>query len=165
MRTHWILLITLLALAMSSCGPDPANGQNADSMPTEALTHQSQEPLATHLPDPLPEGDIPEMTPTLPSPSTSNLQQLIEKAKKDLAQKLSVSTSQVDLVEATEVVWSDSSLGCPQKGMVYADVLTPGYLIILNANNMEYEYHSSKGTELVYCSNPSPPVQGMPGDI
>jgi hypothetical protein len=48
--------------------------------------------------------------------------------------------------------------------MAYAEVLTPGYLIILSVNNEEYEYHTSKGTEVIYCENPNPPVPGMPGD-
>ncbi|MDX1408310.1 MAG: hypothetical protein R3330_09255, partial [Saprospiraceae bacterium] len=65
-------------------------------------------------------------------------------------------------VNAADVVWPDSSLGCPQKGMVYADVLTPGYLIVLSADGREYEYHTSKGTEVVYCINPTAPLQDLP---
>jgi hypothetical protein len=104
------------------------------------------------------------MTPTPSTPSDINLQILIDKAKEDLARRLSISAAQIDLVEAADVMWSNSSLGCPQKGMVYADVLTPGYLIVLSVNSEEYEYHTSKGTEMVYCENPNPPVPGMPGD-
>jgi len=104
------------------------------------------------------------MTPIHPIPSDTGLQKLIEKAKGNLAQRLSISETEITLVKATDVIWSDSSLGCPQKGMVYADVLTSGYLIILSTNNMEYEYHSSRGTDVVYCENPKPPVPGMPGD-
>lgn len=105
----------------------------------------------------------PTMTPNPFTPFPS-IQILIEKATKDLAQRLSIPVAQIHLVETRDVVWPDTSLGCPQKGMVYADVLTQGFLIILAANNKEYEYHSSKGTELVYCENPNPPIQSMPGD-
>ena len=104
------------------------------------------------------------MTPAPTKTPNNGLQILIEKAKENLAQRLSISETEITIVEATDVVWSDSSLGCPQKGMVYADVLTPGFLIILSANNAEYEYHSSKGTEVIYCENPNPPVQDIPGD-
>ena len=107
----------------------------------------------------------PTMMPTPFIPSPSSLQNLIEKATEDLARRLSVPTQQIQIVEAREVVWPNSSLGCPQKGMVYADVLTPGYLIILQFDNREYEYHSSKGTEVIYCQNPTPPVPDIPGDI
>jgi len=105
------------------------------------------------------------MTPSPANPAEPGLQNLIEKAIADLAQRFSVPADQIKLVEATPLVWPDSSLGCPQKGIVYAQVLTPGYLIRLNANNTEYEYHASRGTEVIYCENPSPPVQGTPGDI
>ena len=105
------------------------------------------------------------MTPSLPTPANPSLQNLIDRAVADLAQRLFVPAAQIQLVEASPVVWPDSSLGCPQEGMVYAQVLTPGYLIRLNANNTEYEYHASRGTEVIFCENPSPPVQGTPGDI
>lgn len=98
-------------------------------------------------------------------PFSSGLENLIEKAREDLAQRLSIATKEISLVESREVVWPDASLGCPQPGMAYAEVLTPGYLILLEANNKEYEYHASRGTEIVYCENPNPPVPGTPDDI
>lgn len=36
----------------------------------------------------------------------------------------SISLCQIDLIEVKEVVWLDGSLGCPQPGMEYANVLT-----------------------------------------
>lgn len=44
-----------------------------------------------------------------------------------------------------------ASLGCPQPGMVYAEVLTPGYLILLEANNDEYEYHTDLQDTFTFC--------------
>ena len=110
------------------------------------------------------EGDAIAMSQPFPTPSTSGLQVLIEKAKNDLTQRLSVAIDQINLVDATEVVWPDSSLGCPQEGMAYAQVLTPGYLILLEHDSNIYEYHTSSGTHIVTCENPSPPVPGFPGN-
>jgi len=45
-------------------------------------------------------------------------------------------------VSAEAVEWPDASLGNPQPGMVYAQVVTPGYKIILSARGQQYEYHS-----------------------
>jgi hypothetical protein len=104
------------------------------------------------------------MTPTSAFPTAPNLQNLIEKAKEDLTQRLSISTIQINVVDAKEVIWSNSSLGCPQPGMLYAEVLTPGYLIRLNANDQDYEYHAGKGSAIFYCENPTPPFEGLPGD-
>lgn len=102
------------------------------------------------------------MTPSLPTPADARLQNLIDIARTDLAQRLSVLESEITLVEATSVVWPDSSLGCPEKGMAYAQVLTPGYLILLEHEASRYEYHSSLSGPAAFCQNPTPPVPGTP---
>ena len=104
------------------------------------------------------------MNSPLPTPAFSDLQKLIEKAKEDLAQRLSVPVNQINVVDAQEVLWPDSSLGCPEKGMAYTQVLTPGYLIRLESGGQEFEYHASRKT-FIYCVNPSPPVPGASPDI
>jgi hypothetical protein len=105
------------------------------------------------------------MPPVLPTPADAGLQSLIEKAKADLGQRLSVSAEDIIVLEARSVIWPDGSLGCPQEGMVYAQVLTPGYLIRLQVGDQEFEYHASRGTEVVHCEYPMPPVEGTPGDV
>lgn len=95
-----------------------------------------------------------------PFPASSGLQNLIEKAKEDLVQRSSIPITQINLVEAREVVWPDASLGCPRPEMAYAQVLTPGYLILLKAGDTTFEFHASKrGAQVTYCENPtaSPP--------
>jgi len=119
---------------------------------------------ATSAPLSPPQED-PQMTPSLPTPADTGLQNLIDKAVADLAQRLSIPLDQITLVEATPVVWPDSSLGCPQPGMVYTQVLAPGYLILLEANDTMYEYHANRDTYVISCENPSPPVPGTPADI
>ncbi len=104
------------------------------------------------------------MTPSMPTPADSRLQVLIEKAKGDLAHRLSISVTQISLIEAAGVIWPDTSLGCPQPGMAYAQVLTPGYQIRLKSGNQEFEYHASKGTHVFYCENPTSPVPGALSD-
>lgn len=105
------------------------------------------------------------MTVTPHIPADPRLQNLIEKAKADLAQRLSVPIDEIAVLEATTVTWPDGSLGCPQEGMVYAQVLTPGYLIRLQSGAQEFEYHASKGTTLIFCENPTPPVAGTPPNV
>lgn len=105
------------------------------------------------------------MTPTLPLPADAGLQALIEKARTDLAQRLSIPAGDIVVLQAENVTWPDGSLGCPQEGMEYAQVLTPGYLIRLSFGNQEFEYHASRGTTVIYCENPSPPVSGTPPDV
>jgi hypothetical protein len=98
------------------------------------------------------------------NPSIPTLQNLVDKAKEDLAQRLSISASQINLVEARDVVWPNSSLGCPEKGMVYAEILTPGYLVVLESDGNTFEYHGGFGGDIIYCKNPTPPIIGTPSN-
>jgi hypothetical protein len=109
-------------------------------------------------------GNTNQMTPSLPTPADAGLQNLIDKAIVDLASRLSIPATDVELLEATSVVWPDGSLGCPREGMVYAQVLTPGYLIRLQSGDQIFEYHASRGTTVIFCETPSPPVSGTPAD-
>lgn len=103
-----------------------------------------------------------ETEPSLPIPSISGLSALIEKAKADLSQRLSVPASQINTVETKEVFWPDASLGCPQPGTTYDQVQVPGYLILLQANGEEFEYHANIHNYVFYCENPTPPILETP---
>ena len=124
--------------------------------PLEVTPSPLVEPPSTSVPI-SPTGGETQMTPSLPTPADPGLQSLIENIKADLAQRLSIYVAQINLVEATEVEWSDSSLGCPQPGLDYLQVITPGYLIRLEADTQIYEYHSNRDTFFIYCENLSPP--------
>jgi hypothetical protein len=127
-------------------------GCQATPVDTEAPLDNISSPVA-----PPNQGESSQMT-TPPSTFTSpGLESLIEKAKEDLAQRLSISVTQVSLVESIEVEWSDSSLDCLQPGMDYLQVITPGYRIVLEAGGQAYEYHSNRDAYVIYCENPIPP--------
>jgi len=108
------------------------------------------------------QGDATPMIQPFPTPSDPALQGLIQKTREDLAQRLSILITQISLVEATEVEWSDTSLGCPQPDMAYLEVITPGYRILLQADTTVYEYHSNKDAYFVYCENPGLPSLPKP---
>jgi hypothetical protein len=78
-------------------------------------------------------------------------QRLVMLAREDLAQRLSIEVDQIGLVELKPVEWSDTSLGCPQPGMVYPQVVTPGYRIVLAVAGRRYEYHSDTRHTVVCC--------------
>jgi hypothetical protein len=128
----------------------------------DAPTGSINTPETPAIPNSPTQGEAKQMTPSLPTPEDPGLQSLVEKAKSDLGERLSISLTQINLVEMTEVEWSDSSLGCPQPGMDYLQVITPGYLILLEADAQTYEYHSNRDTYFVYCENQSPPLIPKP---
>jgi len=67
---------------------------------------------------------------------------VVDLAKNDLSQRLNISVEEIQLVKEEAVEWPDTSLGYPEKGMMYAQVITPGFRITLKAQDKLYEYHS-----------------------
>ena|SRR5688572_13660014 len=96
-------------------------GCQANPVDTEAPLDNVSSPVA-----PPSQGDITQMPTSIPTPADAGLQNLIEKAKTDLAQRLAISVHEIILLEATSVVWPDASLGCPQPGMAYIQVPEDG---------------------------------------
>ncbi len=82
------------------------------------------------------------------------LEPLIALAMKDLAERLSVAESEIEVLEAVAVVWPDASLGCPQPGMAYRQTPMDGALIRLQAEGNVYEYHTGGGRDPFLCEQP-----------
>ncbi|NUQ86043.1 MAG: hypothetical protein HUU11_15135 [Anaerolineales bacterium] len=167
MKTRWISLIVLLALALAGCSQGgsqaPGEPQSPPSMNEPAVPSENTSPNVTQ-----PVEVPPLSTPTPDSsaqgkPSDPELQKLIETAVQDLAKRLSVSEDQIHFKEATEVTWPDSSLGCPNPSSAYLQVLTPGYLIRLQNRDTTFEYHTDKRGLVIYCEYPFPlPLDSLP---
>jgi hypothetical protein len=74
-------------------------------------------------------------------------------AKEDLAQRLSLAPDDIQLVSVEAVAWADTSLGCPQPGMMYAQVITPGFRVVLEAKGERYQYHADQDRGIVLCAD------------
>ena len=82
------------------------------------------------------------------------LSRLVERATEDLIQATSAAADEITVVSSEEVEWSDTSLGCPEPDGMYAQMITPGYLIVLETDGETYKYHSGSDPEgpLVQCN-------------
>ena len=50
------------------------------------------------------------------------------------------------------VEWNDTSLGCPMPGLVYAQVITPGFRLVFDYQGQQNEYHTNQdGSNVVTC--------------
>ncbi len=81
---------------------------------------------------------------------------VVQLAKEDLARRLDLSSDVIEVVLVEEVEWPDTSLGCPQPGMMYAQVITPGYCVVLGAEGHMYEYHAAGG-QVTLCEDDGQP--------
>jgi hypothetical protein len=94
---------------------------------------------------------VPLATPAADAQTNATTQPLVERAQQMLAKDLSIDVAAIKLARIEEVEWRDSSLGCPQPGMNYLQVITPGYRIVLEAQGRSYNYHTDQGRRIVRC--------------
>jgi hypothetical protein len=63
-------------------------------------------------------------------------------ARKDLASRLGVPVHEILPDGAEQRIWNDASLGCPEPGMQYAQVVTEGWVLTLRHGERDYTYHA-----------------------
>jgi hypothetical protein len=93
------------------------------------------------------------VTGTLPgSNANPDAQPAVDAALQDAATHLGVGKDQLRVDQAEARQWPDSSLGCPRPGMLYSQIVTPGFLIIISsASGKQLEYHTDAGAHVVLC--------------
>jgi len=129
MKTH-VLFVSLLLLLLAACGPRPGG--------TPTL-------LAT---DEAPQFDAGEME--APPP------ELAAVVVSDVASEQGLLPEDVAFLICEPAEWSDAGLGCPGTGTVYAQVITPGYRILVEAGGIKYEVHTDEMGESVVLCNQAP---------
>lgn len=123
------IALLLATLVMSGCVLDRFFG--TPPVPT---------PLATELAPPSEEDDT--------------LARLIERATNDLVSVTNAAAGEITLISTEEVEWGDASLGCPEPDTMYAQIITPGYRIVLEVGGSTHDYRAGVDPEgpLVQCS-------------
>lgn len=73
-------------------------------------------------------------------------------ARELLADDAGADSADFTLVSSESVSWPDASLGCPQEGFGYAQVITPGYKFVFAIGDTSYAVHTNAdGSHLVHC--------------
>lgn len=171
-----VMIVCGLILVTAACsGPEPAGETNNPAGDSQTQVVSTEQPTATTEPATAPEPpatDLPTeiiepVSPIspVPTPEESTVNSLVETmnpipgseealaaAINDLSQQINVPPDQISLVSIEAQEWSDASLGCPQEGFMYAQVITPGYLIVLETGGVEYEYHTNQSDLAILCS-------------
>jgi len=137
-RLKFVFVIAL-AMVLVACGQSTPG---KDVNPTES---------------PLPTAPVSPVSPIspLPSPqleSNAETRDLAELQAR-VAEQLGMSATTLTLISAEEVVWPDTSLGCPQPDMMYAQVLTPGWrMVFRDTDGKEHLVNTTENrTDFVVC--------------
>src|SRR5688572_12708884 len=131
-QTLAIALISGLAAAfpaMAGGGPAPAGIAPPKRIPLPAAARPSGEPVSIAM--------VPR--------------EVRRAVVADAARRLKVIESLVVLAGAERLTWTDGSLGCPQPGMSYAQVLVPGYRLTAKSAEGALVYHTDGSGNLALC--------------
>lgn len=135
--------LVLLSMALAgACAPAP---QAPSPSPTAGATNT---PAAAASP-------TVAATETSPAPTVSPLATYgpaapaVEAAMQQASQATGASPESILVSQVQPMDWPDTSLGCPQPGNVYAQVITPGWLIVIDAGGQTLEFHADQNGETV----------------
>jgi hypothetical protein len=161
-----LTFLIIVSLVLAACGGRNAASdrdiQPVGSIQAEAVA--AAKPSAT--PASLPQELVEPISPLSPLPfpveavltQTQKISQTLPHSDKPLAaaidhlsKSLNLPVANIQLVSIEAIKWSDSSLGCPQEGYMYAQVITPGFLIMLEAKGQTYQYHTDQAANVVQC--------------
>jgi len=83
--------------------------------------------------------------------SMTKQEKWIQSAKEDLSVTLALPVSELQVIEFTEVVYPDTSYGCPEPGMMYAQGTQEGYRLVLGAAGEQHAYHGGRDQAPILC--------------
>ena len=131
---------------MTESAAAASNAAAADTAPRATTTST---PLAI---SPLTIVAVTKETTVAPSPDIDPaLRTLVDQDVADLATRLKIDASSIVTVSAQAMSWPDGSLGCPQPGMLYTQVMVDGALIQLSVDGTSYSYHSGASGAPFLC--------------
>ena len=78
-------------------------------------------------------------------------QGILDSILKEAATLAKVDREQLVIVRAESVVWNDGSLGCPEPGMMYTQMLVNGYWVVIEAAGQKYDFRVGSGGSFRLC--------------
>lgn len=70
----------------------------------------------------------------------------------DAAKRTGTDARSLQVTRTEKKEWPDSALGCPRPGEMYAQIVTPGWLIEVRSGERILEYHTDAGHRFVLCN-------------
>lgn len=161
-----LFAVSLLVLGCQAAVTTPTPASTAVATPrpaTSATVAASPSPFASAAPAPTPTtGIAPSPVAKVPGtvqPGAAGTgvsmqvpSEVAQAVRTEVARRTGVDPVTVRIVRAEQVDWPDASLGCPQPGMAYAQVVTPGYRVVVEAGGRTLNVHTSTRGTAVVCN-------------
>jgi len=132
-------VVIVMALVLVGCGEEPT-GTN---LPTTAA------PVSVTITDTTGADDSHAEVP--PEVVNTDLEAIVLPILADAAQRAGVPQGDLKVIGWEAVDWPDASLGCPQPGFVYPQVVTPGFKIEVGAGDVSLDYRSDRRGAFTLC--------------
>jgi hypothetical protein len=141
-----LALVGVAALAVAAC----SSGGSGASGPVPESAAPSGRPEVTS-------GIRPTVAPS-GAPVTGEVPaEVMAAVTADLSARTGKDAAAATVTKAEAVTWPDGSLGCPQPGVMYTQIVTPGYQVILELDGTTYDYRvSGEGTTIRLCEGLKP---------
>ena len=141
MHKTWAPLAAGIALALAGCG---GGDEGAGSPDAVGAFDQAKTVSADGTVMPISRSDM----------------SIAEKAVLALADHLDVPVTEISVDSVRAIEWRDSSIGCPQPGQAYMQVITPGNKITLRHDGKVHVVHEANGNAFV-CVRQKPAVASV----
>lgn len=142
-----VSIIVAAVLLATSCGGDDSAVEDDES---SAAKDTGSSIASDGTSD---QGDDSEGQTVGPEPIDKGLQPFIDDAVNQLVETLGVASADITVQAARLVVWTDSSLGCPDPKMEYAQVPADGSVIELVVDGETYWFHSGGSRTPFPCTS------------
>jgi len=118
-----LIVSMLLLLLLTAC--------TSEAAPTEESSEVSDQPTSTPAP-------------AESSPAAVAMGPAEEAVIKQLAMNLGLQETDITVTSSEETEFSDACLGVAMEGVMCDQAITPGRIILLEANGVQYEYHANE---------------------
>ena len=154
----------LAAVLFAGCTAGAAATPLASGAPTgSAAVATTSEPTASSSavtpdrPSATPHGQPLPASPAASAITGEVPADLLALVRAQLAAKVGEAAAASATVEVAQAVtWPDGSLGCPQPGMFYTQMVVQGYQVVLTVNGTRYDYRIGAGGTPALCESRLP---------
>lgn len=147
MAKHWVVMIcSVLLVACAANAAEPRPGTDASAGTASPTTGRAP---PTRIPDPVESTLAPQGAPVTTAEMPGEVRRAVVE---DAARRFKVEPSAVVLTRAEQVTWPDGSLGCPEPGRMYTQMLVAGYRVVAKTAAGEMTYHTDTRGNLVNCA-------------
>lgn len=98
-----------------------------------------------------PAGTLEPVTPSPPALVTPDPDAAVAAAVAALSLELGVPVEQIVFISSVPTQWRDASLGCPEPGQTYPELIIEGYLITLAVEAETYTVHTDWAGTAIVC--------------